>query len=74
MAHFGCSYPNTAFRSIGGEGLGLSPKGSPKKQQQRHLEDGSQSEKHDKRAQRRVSSSVVLASVADVGSHIGHPQ
>lgn len=31
-------------------------------------------EEHDKRAARKISSSVMLASVADVGSHNGHPQ
>ena len=41
---------------------------------ERHLEDESQPLEHDKRAQRNVSSSMVLASVADVWSHIGHPQ
>lgn len=49
-------------------------RGSPKEQHKRQPEDDSKNEKHDKGAERKVSSSVVLASVADVGSHIGHPQ
>ncbi len=49
-------------------------RGSPEAQQTHHMEEDSQPEEQYTCARRKVSSSVVLASVADVGSHIGYPQ
>ena len=37
-------------------------------------EDDNHSEEYTRAGQRKIFSSVMLAFVADVGSHIGHPQ